>query len=278
LTTVEDREVIILSLADLKIIDSLNIGKVKLRKTMWADNTHLLFETSITDLPEELIGSKSEFFMLRSYDITTRKSYNPMNATSSFPVMNVIIGNPMIRRIDNQTVIYVEGIYITERTMPALFKLNLSNGSAQLIEMGTQDSRGWLVDENGVVVAAQTYRELNHRWGLLIQKEGRLVETVSSEADIEYPTLSGFAPSDNALWVRTLDDDELTWKLLSRETGLLGESALEAKDFAAVWIDPNTDRIIGGRPRQGDSDFIFFNKHQMMEATVKFLRENNPPD
>jgi pimeloyl-ACP methyl ester carboxylesterase len=262
LTTAEDREVIILSLADLKIIDSLNIGKVKLRNTMWADNTHLLFETSITDLPEELTGAKAEFFMLRSYDIVTHKSNNPIHATSNFPVMNVIIGNPMIRNIGDQTLIYVEGIYITDRTMPALFKLNLSNGSAQMAEMGTRESCGWLVDENGMVIASQTYNETNRRWGLWIQKEGRLVETVSGLAEIEYPTITGFAPMGNSLWVRTLDQDELTWKSLSRETGILGEPVSEAKDFATVMSDPYTDRIIGGRPKQGESDFIFFDKQR----------------
>lgn len=144
MTTDDERFVHIVSLADMNVHTSLNLGKVKLRNIMWADNKRVLFQTSTTGLPDELTGADTEFFLLRVFDIITEKSDNPIHASSFFPVLNVIVGRPMLRSIDGETLIYVAGLYITDRTFPALFKLNLNKGTSDLVEMGTAKSRGWL--------------------------------------------------------------------------------------------------------------------------------------
>jgi dipeptidyl aminopeptidase/acylaminoacyl peptidase len=253
------RFVLIVSMSTLQVVNSLDISNVKMREIIWADNNRILFITSSYDLPEELIGLKHEFFMLKSFDIRTGKSVNPIHATSSFPVMNVISGDPMLRRVDGQTVVYVAGIYIIDRTFPALLKLNLDTGSAEMVNQGTEDSRGWLVDENGIVVAAEIYDEEKHRWELRVRKKDRLSEAASGEALIEYPTITGFAPSDDILWVNTLENSDQVWKPLSLETGALGESLPQLNLYEKLWIDPYTNRVVGG---QSDSGFVFFGEER----------------
>jgi dipeptidyl aminopeptidase/acylaminoacyl peptidase len=258
MTTDEERFVHIVSLADMSVRRSLTLGKVKLRNIMWADSRRVLFQTSTTGLPDELTGADAEFFMLRVFDIVTGESENPIHATSFFPVLNVIVDRPMLRRINGETLIYVAGLYITDRTFPALFELNLSKGTSKLVEMGSQKSRGWLVDENGRVVASETYDENEHWWAISIRRDGKLVEAVSGAAEIEYPSVVGFAPSGDILWLETMENSDLVWKPLSLEDGKLGTAVPEIRSFDGLARNPHTDRIFGGNPIGTDSDFVFF--------------------
>jgi dipeptidyl aminopeptidase/acylaminoacyl peptidase len=274
MTTDEDRFVHIVSLGDMKVQKSLNLGRVKLRNILWADNNRVLFQTSTTGLPDELTGADAEFFMLRVFDITTGESANPIRATSFFPVLNVIVDRPMLRRIDGETVIYVAGIYITDRTFPALFKLNLSRGTSELVEMGTQTSRGWLVDENGQVVASERYDEGLYRWSISIRRNGELTEAVGGVAIIEYPSVAGFAPSGNILWLETMENNDLVWKPLSLEDGELGAALPEVRGFERLARNHHTDRIFGGHPTGADSGFVFFDPQ--LQKTWKSVQASFP--
>ena len=257
MTTEEDRFVYIVSLASMKTQISLNLGQVKLRNIQWADNQRVLFGTSTTGLPDEFSGSDREFSMLRVLDITTGKSENPIKATSVFPVMNVIVGAPMLRKINGESLIYVAGLYITDRTFPALFELNLSKGTSKLLKMGASSARGWLVDERGEIVASNSYDEHKHRWAISVQKNGKMIEALSGEAAIEYPYVAGLAPLGDTLWIGTMENSDPVWKPLPLDTGMLGEALPETKGFDSLARNSHTGRIFGGRPIGTDSDFVF---------------------
>lgn len=270
-TTAEGRYVYVVSLEDMSAVGRMDLGEVKLRDIKWSDNDHILFTSSSTGMPDELSGADTEFFLLRSYDINTGKHYNPIRASSTFTVMNVVIGGPMLRRIDDRTLIYVAGIYITDRTFPALFELNIDNGSSKVVEIGASRARGWLVDEKGVVVASETYDEMKQRWGIHVLKNGKMTEALSGEAAIEHPTIDGFSPSGDALWIHTMENNDHVWKPLSMETGTLGEPLEQLKGFESLATDPYTDRIFGGRPIGTDSDFVFFD--QQLQTFWESLQE-----
>jgi dipeptidyl aminopeptidase/acylaminoacyl peptidase len=274
MTTTEDRFVYIVSLSDMQVEQGLNVGKVKLRDIMWADNKRVLFQTSTTGLPDELTGADTEFFMLRVFDITTGKSDNPIHATSFFRVMNVIVDAPMLRTVDGETLIYVAGLFITDRTFPALFKLNLSLNTSELVELGTEKTRGWLVDENGEIVASETYEESSHRWAISIRKDGKMTEALSGLADIEHPSVVGFDPSGDDLWVATMEEGDPVWKRLKLNTGTLGEAISHAKDFEAVAKNPRSDRIFGGHPTGTDADFVFFDSE--LQTTWEYIQAAFP--
>lgn len=260
-----ERNVYIFSLTDMKSLSGLKVGRVKLRDVIWADNDHILFVTSVTSIPTGFIGAVNEFFMLVSYDINTGKMYDPFQANrDDTTTLNTIIGWPMLRRVNGQTIVYVEGMYVKGRTLPALFKLNLTTGITRTVERGSHKSRGWLVDENGIIVASRTYDENEHQWGLQIRKDGDLVKIASGESEIEYPTIEGFSPSGDEVWVSTVENDDPSWKSISLKSGIIGESLKEVKGYRSLMTDPYTDRIVGGYPISGDSGLVFFDKHRQV--------------
>jgi len=254
----EERSLFILSLADGESLSGLKVGRVKLRDIIWADNDNVLFVTSATTIPTGLRGAVSEFFMLVNYNIGTGKMYDPVKANRDDTILNTIIGWPMIRRINGQTIVYVESIHIESRTLPALFKMNITTGITRTVERGSSISGGWLVDENGVIVASHTYDDNKRRWGLQIRKDGDLVEIASGEAEIEYPTIEGFSPSGDEVWVSTVENNDPAWKSISLKTGIMGESIQDVKGFRSLMTDPYTNCVVGGYPIDGD--FVFFDK------------------
>jgi pimeloyl-ACP methyl ester carboxylesterase len=269
-----ERIVYIFSFTDKKILGALRVGQVKLRDIIWADDDHILLVESATGLPMGLVGARSEFFMLVSYDVRTGKSYDPISSSrSKDEILNAIIGQPMIRRINDQTIVYVEGIYVTDHTMPALFKLNLTTGYSDIVERGTDKSRGWLVDDKGDIVAAQTYDENKQKWGLLILKDRKLTEISSGETKIEYPTIAGFSPSDNDVWVSTVEKHLPEWKSISLKSGVMGDTLQNFSGFESLMTDPYTDHIVGGYKIGSSSGLIFLDdsRQKAWENLREFL-------
>jgi dipeptidyl aminopeptidase/acylaminoacyl peptidase len=85
-----------------------------------------------------------------------------------------------------------------------------------------------------------------------------MVEAARGLADIERPTVSGFAPSGETLWVADLENSDAIWKSLSLESGILGEALPELSGFDSLVRNFRTGRIYGGSQIGADSDFVFF--------------------
>ena len=69
------------------------------------------------------------------------------------------------------------------------------------------------------------------------RKNGKLTEAVGGEAAIEYPTITGFAPSGNAIWVQSQENSEQVWRPLFLDTGKLGEPLSRVKGFESLARD-----------------------------------------
>lgn len=262
--------------ADMKTWSSIKIGPDKLRALKWADNYHLLFVTSTTDVPMGMFGARYEWLMLLSYDITTGKSHNPVTPVrkSKEKIMNIITGMPMSRSIDGQTIVYVEGCYVTDHNLPALFRLNLTTNEFKVVKRGSEKNKGWLVDENGIVVAAETYDEKKKIWGLSIRKEGDLVEIASGDADIEHPTIEGLSQSGDEVWLSTSENGDPAWKSMSLDNGIIGEPLNEVKGYKSLRTDPYTNRIVGGYLNKGHSGFVFLDQQRQVvwEELQKYFK------
>ncbi len=263
----KERIVCVLSLTERKIIRTCRLSDAKLRDIMWADNKHVLLVVSITSAPPRgLVGRKSEVFFLKSYDIGSGEIKNPLNgqATSRDSILNIIISMPSIRRIGRQTLVFVAGFTVKGHTIPVLFKLNLTTGRSKIVARGDDHSCGWLVDENGVVVAAESYNDHSQEWELVIRKKKRLSKAASGKADIEFPTPVGFSPAGDAIWMETVDNSDPVWEPVSLKSAEMGKPLQETKEFRELVTDPYTDRVVGGYRLSGDVDFVFFDPLQQL--------------
>jgi hypothetical protein len=157
------RLLVIPSLADGKAMTAIKVGEVKLRDILWADEQHVLLWQTVTGVPGGMIGSRSEQAILSCYDVQRNRVFNVMDMESRERTVNIIAGLTRIRHIGGDTVLLQEGVYVTNHMLPGLFKINLRDFSLRVVEFGDENTRGWLVDADGAVVATDIYRRNQER-------------------------------------------------------------------------------------------------------------------
>jgi dipeptidyl aminopeptidase/acylaminoacyl peptidase len=258
-----DRFLLVVSLKDGKRVGkALRIGSVKLRSVNWADNSRLMIGSSETAAPVGLIGATHEWSLLNIWDIDKQKMSNyPDPAKSDRQIMNALFGQVMVRRIQGRTLLFIPGIYLSDYTEPALFRVDLESGTQRLIREGTLQTENWLVDQAGDVVAEEDYDQQSQHWKILDRRDGRLQEIASGHAPIETPELLGFGPDPGTLLVELNEDGDPVWKLLSVKDGTFGPGMAERDKLESPIEDPQTYRMIGGVHTDDTSHFVFFDPH-----------------
>lgn len=260
----EDRIVYVTSLADRKAMQALRVGTTKLRSLLWGDNDHLLIVTSSTDRPIGLAGAKSEFLMLQSFDVVSGKVVDAMRTNGKEVTLNAIAGMPMLRNVDGVQTMFVVGYAAQNRTfLPALFRYRFRDefSQAEIVARGSHPSTRWIVDKNGVVAATEAYDEGEQQWQLSLRIDNRMTVVASGKAEIEYPTLKGFAPDGSALWLETIENDSPVWKSVALKDGAMSGVLEETKGFADLLVERQTGRVIGGRMMNANHELEFFDNH-----------------
>ena len=242
-----------------KLLGGGKVGELKLRQLAWADNDHLLITTSTTGMPWGLVGTDTEWYQLSVYDLSAHKLHTYPEPTSDLRTMNVIVGSPMIRHIGNDTVLFLTGLWIDERTKLALFKVNLTTHHQTIARQGSDATRGWLVDEAGEIVAEDNYYERDQRWQMKLRHNGHWFEAESQRTPIDVPDMVGFGPKGDSVLVSTLEKGEPVWELLSLQDGKLGPPIEGGDDLNEPIEDPTTHRMIGGIQVGDQSRYVFFN-------------------
>jgi cephalosporin-C deacetylase-like acetyl esterase len=259
-TTQNTRNLLVASLAGHEVLGGLRLGDSKLRGIEWADDDHLMIITSATSMPFGLIGPQHEWYMLQVYDVVKRRSQavpDP-DRVRGVTMMNVISGEIMVRRLEGHTVLFVPGIYVTERTLPALFRIDLQTGGQRLYREGSSSTEEWLVDDAGEVAAEEDYDEHDQRWRLLKRSDGRLQEIASGHEAIEFPRLLGFGPEAGTLLMQTIEDGDPVWRLLSLKDGTFGPPMAERHLMSSPIEDRLTYRMIGGVHVDDSTHYVFF--------------------
>jgi dipeptidyl aminopeptidase/acylaminoacyl peptidase len=260
-TTQDVRALAIVGLADHKFLGGAKFGEVKMRHIMWADDSHLLIETSATQQAYGLTGEKEEWFQLTVFDLATRRlqSYPDPALQPDVHMMNVISGEPMVRHLDKGTVLFIPGIYVSNLTQHALFRVDLATGRQTLIRKGVDGTRGWLVDEAGEIVAESRYYEQDQRWQLRVRHDGQWLDGESGHSAIELPSMLGFGPAGDSVLVEAVEDGDPVWKTLSLKDGKFGPRTEQGAGAESRPIeDPFTHRIIGGVRGADDPNYAFF--------------------
>jgi dipeptidyl aminopeptidase/acylaminoacyl peptidase len=260
-TTQNTRIVAVVSLADHKALGGLRVGKERLRSLEWADDSHLMIETSATALPWGFLGEEQEWHMLQVYDVDKHKSMpvpDPTRLHEFSTLMNVISGRVMVRHVDGRTVLFVPAIYIEGQTLRALIRVDLQTWSERVVNRGSAATQQWLVDAGGEIIAEQDYNDPQQHWTLKIRRDGRLQEAVSGQEAIDYPHILGFGPNADTLLLQTLEGEDPVWRLVSLRDGTLGAPMAERKELDIPIEDHRTYRMIGGVHAGDDARYVFF--------------------
>jgi dipeptidyl aminopeptidase/acylaminoacyl peptidase len=259
-TSGNTRIVTVVSLAKDAVLGGVRLGEEKLRSIGWADDHNLMIVTSATALPWGLVGMPSEWNLLQVYDVGSKKIRQIPSGyqLEDIRMMNVLSGRPMVRRVGGHTVLFVPGVYVTDRTLPLLFSVDLATGHKKLIRLGTASTRGWLVDEKGDVAAQEDYDDQQQHWAVSILREGRLKEVAGGREPIDIPQLLGFGPFADTLLMRTREEGSWIWRLLSLKDGSLGPPMAERRVLDRPIEDQRSYRMIGGVYIDDSMHYVFF--------------------
>jgi dipeptidyl aminopeptidase/acylaminoacyl peptidase len=256
-----DRALFVYSLAEHKLIGkSLRIGKVKLRSIAWADDENLMIYSSQTGMPWGLIGRAHEWYLLSVWNVAKQKmsGYPDVDKSKDVRIMNVLYSDVMVRRIEGHTILFIPGIYVSDLTLPALFRVDLDNGSQRLIRQGTLQTEEWLVGETGEIAAEEDYDQPQQHWRILDRRDGRLREVASGQEPIDIPRLLGFGPEAGTLLVESTEKSDEIWRLLSLKDGTFGPAMAERDSLEAPIEDRQTYRMIGGVHVDDSRHYVFF--------------------
>ncbi len=256
--TDEDRRLIVIySLAGHKVVRALRVGEQKLRSLQWADATHLLITSSMTGLPAGFIGADEEWSLIQVFDLTEFKVRTLLERVRDSQTLNATYGIPMVRRDGKDTLVYLHGYFVSDTTVPALFKVNLTSGSERVIRQGSLATGSWLVDDSGQVIAEEDYVERDQRWSIRITRGGHLVEAASGIEPIDRPQMLGFDQHADALVVALVESGGVTWRALKLQDGSWGpEIAPDASGMPIM--DPRTQRLIGTAVTGDEARYSFF--------------------
>lgn len=247
------RIVVVATVADRKMIRWVRVGEEKLRSIDWADDDNVLLTTSVTAVN---FGFQDEWFMLRVYNVSRNEVRSLPGNTAGIDeeVLNTVVGDVMVRRVEGHTVLFVPGVNVKKGR--ALFRCDLTTGGTRVLRMGTFET-SWLVDSQGQLAAEQQYDKQTRRWSINVFRGSGSREVASGHAAIDIPEMLGFGPTTDTLLVYSVENGDSVWRLLSIIDGKLG-APMDEGAFSRAITDRTSGRLIGGEHLVDAPKYVFF--------------------
>jgi dienelactone hydrolase len=253
----DGRVLVIFSLDQHKSIGGLKLRDQVVRGIDWADNDHVLMTVASHEMPFELTGEKTEFRLIDSFDVTKNTQRGLLeHHPADLQTMNVIFRHPVVRRSGGETSVFLHGFVVQHRTIPALFRADLSSGREQMLREGSEATVRWLVDGSGEVVAEQDYADGPRKWTIRVMERGHAPLTVSGVADIDYPHLLGIDAVSGDLIASVPTESGSIWRILKRD-GSWGEDVAPDEQATDIVYEAGSDRIIGWAYLADDARYHF---------------------
>jgi dipeptidyl aminopeptidase/acylaminoacyl peptidase len=258
----EERFVAIVALETGALIGKLRVGEAKVRGLGWADDLHVIIETSVTSFAQSdftkgvLFAGRGEVFQVQVYDLRVEKAFMIPQPGAQNVLVNYINGPVSVRHVKERSVLYVRGVLVGIENKRVLLGVDAETHVARVVASAKPNTMLWAVDGEGEVAAEETYDRTNGRWSILIPKGGHMQEVASGESLIEVPIVRGPGPTADTLLVSSIEDNELVWRLLSPNDGRLGEPMAAEKALQWPIEDPITHRMVGGSYLAGSDDSV----------------------
>ncbi len=251
------------------LLAGVNAGATKLRGVVWAGEDHLILVASRTADVMGLTGPAREYYMATHFNWRTKKQTRLLQNQPN--AMNVIVGPPMVRSLNGDPGVLLEGIrFINQRGASALFQVNLRTGATRALERGAhEDANDWLVDAKGEPVAQSLYDGQRGKWSLRIPINGAWKTIDEANSPMGSYRISGFGRDGRSVLVRRAD--ERGRSVLREYVGAdKREDLPESSDLGGLLHDPATLALLGGYRLNGDElVYTFFDpKAQKTWAAV----------
>jgi dipeptidyl aminopeptidase/acylaminoacyl peptidase len=258
-TSGESRALLVIDIGQSGALGGVRVAETKLRDVAWIDDENVLVTTSVTSLPPfGFTGPKREWSQMAVFEVAKKKIRPLTFDIDHTETLNTSMGEAEVRSVDNKTVIFIPGLYVTDRTLPGLFTYTLPDFRAKLIDRSSIPSTDWLIDESGHVAAQFTYRDDDKIWEIRARKDGRMTQIATGTAAIDTPDILGFDADGASIIARFAVNGSWVWKPLNIKGNSWGEALDSGSTFWHVIKDRKSGRIIGGTHGVGDERYIFF--------------------
>ena len=271
----DERVLAIMALATGQLVARLGVGDEKLRGIEWADDTHVMIATSVTDVLHGNLFRQHqlhEWFQMQVYDLTSGKLFPiPRNVGSANLALLNVIASSEVRRVKDRTLIFVTGFQLGRGGGRVLLSVSLDTQTVRLVTQAKPDTVGWALESDGEVAAEETYDQRSGHWTMLIRHDGRMQEAVSGTGLIEFPLLLGLGPTADTLLVSSVEDEEPVWRLLSLKDGTMSPPMADRKALEHPIESRATHRMIGGVHISDSEEYVFFDPtiEQSWQAIVR---------
>ena len=280
-TNGDERILVITDLASGRLLGQVRAGDEKLRGIEWADDSHVVIETSVTGVLHGNMFRNSrvwEWFQAQVYDLASRQLLPiPQSKGSSedLALLNVI-GSLDVRRVRDRTVIFVTGVKLgkggrRQLAENVLLSVSLDTHAVHLVSEAKPETVAWTVDGDGAVAAEETYDQKSGHWSMLVPHDGHPRPAASGTGLIEFPHILGMGPTADTLLVSSIEDEEPVWRLLSLKDGTMSAPMAERKLLEHPIESRATHRLIGGVHIGDSAEYVFFDPatEQTWQAIVR---------
>jgi dipeptidyl aminopeptidase/acylaminoacyl peptidase len=253
----DERLLAVVTLGDDRAQNRLAIGDQKLRSLSWADDDHLLIETSQTTALMAMTDL-AEWSQLLTYDLRRKRFQSIPDASllsREVPVLQTVYSGPMVRHVDGHTMVFVHSPIVGRGI--GLFRADLNTGLQRHVVDGGWTTH-WLVDAAGEVAARSDYYESDRSWKLQVSNDRHLRTVTLRKEPIDVPKVLGFGPSLDTVLMSTMEDGVRRWRLVSRADASIGEPMAEHRGLDSPFHDPATHRLIGGVRTDDVAQYVFF--------------------
>ncbi len=232
----------------------LNAGAKKVRALQWAGSNNLIITTSATDYLRGTVWGGRHEWLTASYIDLAARTQRPL-IWGIRQVGNVIAGAADIRVLDGKPNAFAQGLGFVgeqDRSRAFLFKTDLDAGLTSVWDVGSSDTKDYVVGANGDLLARSEYDADTGRWSLDLWKGGwQEVQVV--DAPIETPMLLGLGRDGASVLVdaggegRELKADGSGW----------GEPFPINDPERLIW-DGGSYRLIGASALDGEQENYHF--------------------
>jgi cephalosporin-C deacetylase-like acetyl esterase len=262
------------SLDDRKVLGQAEAGEEKLRRILWADNDHLLVESSVTGLPPGYFGDPAELYELRLFDVI-KKNFSRVPDPQRIPALSffpALLGGFQVRRLNDHPVLFTV-VRLVPNTQQMAVRLDptvqelgilredLVTGAVSRIWSTNARDLQFFIDSTGEVAAENHYDEGQKRWSLKARVDGHLQEVTGGTSAFEIPRFMGYGPETDSLLVRALDAERPVWRVLSAKEGTLGaqmNGPMKGHDeLPAPLEDRSREQMIGAMRDYEYRDYAF---------------------
>ncbi|HVZ30768.1 MAG TPA: prolyl oligopeptidase family serine peptidase [Asticcacaulis sp.] len=231
------------------------LGKVKLRDLIWADNQHIVIETSATTGIDGLTYLPRELYTAASINTVTGKAWQLyVNWSEYFPV--VITDIDAISK-DGKGYIVAGGL-TQDGYLSNLNRFDPETGQVTKLDQGENYTNSWAYGPDGKPVGRDYYRQDTHLWKLQMNVSGNWKDVLSQEEKIDTPALVGLGRDPNSVIVYFNAGDRKDHYYELSSQGSLIDLKADTQERVGIMHNPKT-RLLAGFSYSDDwTDYDYF--------------------